>query len=543
MTMTLHILDCTLRDGGYYNNWCFPRALTEEYLRAMAAAQIDIVEIGFRNFPQASFLGPHAYSTDAFLDTLNIPAGLSLAVMIDAKSVLVGDADPARLVDALFQPRDSSRVEWVRIAAHLGEIAHCRPVAARLVELGYKVGLNMMQAAGKPSAYLTELAQMLQSWGTLDVVYFADSFGSMNPAEVEQVIAALAEGWHGHLGIHTHNNKSLGIQNTLAAIECGASFVDATVTGMGRGAGNAELEILLCELEARGLKHAQLEELTSLCVNGFQPLKDQYGWGASFFYHYSALHQIHPMFAQTLITDQRYSAREKFSALRSLSARNSTSFSQNEIERSLHSFRDDRPLDDHAPATDLRPFAGADVLLIGAGGSVQQYAPDIELFIREHHPLVLTLNHQAAIDSSLVNSIICVDQFRLLYEADFLASCGKPIYSAKRFQDAAMQQKLAATEMHEYDCVMQSEHFEARANGCIIPVPLAFAYALALCIAGKARRIFLVGFDGFHADDSRQSEMLQLLKIVAPVCGDIPLTALTPTNYPVLQGSIYASYR
>ena len=60
MTMTLHILDCTLRDGGYYNNWCFPRALTEEYLRAMAAAQIDIVEIGFRNFPQASFLGPHA---------------------------------------------------------------------------------------------------------------------------------------------------------------------------------------------------------------------------------------------------------------------------------------------------------------------------------------------------------------------------------------------------------------------------------------------------------------------------------------------------
>ena len=70
MTMTLRILDCTLRDGGYYNNWCFPRELTEEYLRAMAAAQVDIVEIGFRNFPQASFLGPYAYSTDAFLGTL-----------------------------------------------------------------------------------------------------------------------------------------------------------------------------------------------------------------------------------------------------------------------------------------------------------------------------------------------------------------------------------------------------------------------------------------------------------------------------------------
>jgi 4-hydroxy 2-oxovalerate aldolase len=278
-------------------------------------------------------------------------------------------------------------------------------------------------------------------------------------------------------------------------------------------------------------------------VNAFQPLKEHYGWGASFFYHYSALHDIHPMFAQTLIADPRYSAREKFSALRSLGGRNSTSFSQTEIERSLHSFRDDHPLDADAPAADLRPFADADVLLVGAGGSVQQYAADIELFIRDHPLLVLTLNHQAAIDPSLVDGIICVDQFRLLYEADFLAGCGKPIYSARRFQDEGTREKLRAADLHEYDCVMRPGAFEAHPNGCVIPVPLAFAYALALCIAGRARRIFLVGFDGFPADDSRQAEMLQLFKVVAPSCGEITLTALTPTNYPVVQGSIYASYR
>ena len=252
MTMTLRILDCTLRDGGYYNNWCFPRELTEEYLRAMAAAQVDIVEIGFRNFPQASFLGPHAYSTDAFLGTLDIPASLSLAVMVDAKSLLGGEDDPVRRVDALFQPRAGSRVEWVRIAAHLGEIAHCQAVVARLVELGYKVGLNMMQAAGKPSGYLTELAQMLQSWGSLDVLYFADSFGSMNPSEVGQVIEALAGGVAGEGGIHAHNNKAPARQNTPAPHDCGASLVGATGTRKGRGGGNAELQIRPCEHEARG---------------------------------------------------------------------------------------------------------------------------------------------------------------------------------------------------------------------------------------------------------------------------------------------------
>ena len=183
------------------------------------------------------------------------------------------------------------------------------------------------------------------------------------------------------------------------------------------------------------------------------------------------------------------------------------------------------------------------MLLVGAGPSVQQYAADIELFIRDHRLLVLTLNHQGAIDPALVDGIICVDQFRLLYEADFLAGCGKPIYSARRFQDEGTRAALGATELHEYDCVLQPGSFEARPNGCVIPVPLAFAYALALCIAGRARRIFLVGFDGFHADDSRQAEMLQLFKAVAPALDAITLTALTPTNYPVAQGSIYASYR
>ena len=541
--MTLRILDCTLRDGGYYNNWCFPRELVEEYLQAMAAAGVDIVEIGFRNFPQATFLGPYAYSTDAFLGTLDVPAGLKLAVMVDAKALLGSGLAPQAAVDALFQPRSSSRVEWVRIAAHLGEVARCRPLAARLVELGYQVGLNMMQAAGKPAERITALAREVAAWNSVAVLYFADSFGSMDGAEVTRMVDALAAGWHGAIGIHTHNNKPLAVQNTLAAIGHGASFVDATVTGMGRGAGNAELEILLCELDARGIKASRLEELGSLCVNGFQPLKEQYGWGASFFYHYSALHDIHPMFAQTLMSDQRYSAREKFTALRSLAARNATSFSLTEIERSLHSFRDDRPLDAAAPPADLAPFRDADVLLVGAGPSVQQYARDIELFIRDHRLLVLTLNHQGAIDPALVDGIICVDQFRLLYEADFLAACGKPIYSARRFQDEGTREALRAAELHEYDCVLQPGCFEARPNGCVIPVPLAFAYALALCVAGRARRVFLVGFDGFHADDSRQAEMLQLFKAVAPGIGGMALTALTPTNYPVAQGSIYASYR
>ena len=115
--------------------------------------------------------------------------------------------------------------------------------------------------------------------------------------------------------------------------------------------------------------------------------------------------------------------------------------------------------------------------------------------------------------------------------------------SAERFQNEVTRAQLAGADMRQYDCLLEENRFAALPYGCIIPVPLAFAYALALCVAGSARRIFLVGFDGFHADDSRQAEMLHLLRVVQPHCAGIEITALTPTNYPVRQGSVYASYK
>lgn len=541
--MTLHILDCTLRDGGYYNNWCFSRELVDSYLDAMGTSGIDLVEIGFRNFPQDNFLGPYAYSAESFLRTLNIPDSVTLGVMIDAKTVLNSHQSAPQAIEQLFIPATESVLGLVRIAAHFTEAEHCQPMVDTLKKMGYTVGLNLMQAAGKPAAKITELASLINDWKTVDVLYFADSFGSMDFAEVSRVTEALAAGWPGEIGIHTHNNKSMAVQNTLHAIDIGVNYLDATVLGMGRGAGNAELEILLCELMHQGVRDFDLLGLYTTSVDFFQPLKDQYQWGANFLYHYSALNNIHPMFAQSSGSDKRYSTREKFSALTSLASKESTSFSKTEMDRSFHSFRDDQPLDENTPAIALPEFNNADILLIGAGGSVGEYADDIETFIKDHTPLVLTLNHQPAIDPALVDGIICVDQYRLLYEADYLAECGKPIYTASRFQDETVQKKLSHCDLHEYDCLLQENSFSALPNGCVIPVPLAFAYALALCITGKARRLFLAGFDGFDPDDSRQHEMLKLLKIVEPYCEGVDITALTPTSYPVPQGSIYASYK
>ena len=158
--MTLQILDCTLRDGGYYNNWCFSRELVVSYLHAMGKSGVDMVEIGFRNFPQDNFLGPYAYSTESFLRTLDIPDSITLGVMIDAKTILNSSYSPQQAIDQLFIAAKDSVVGLVRIAAHFAEAEHCQPIVERLKQLGYSVGLNLMQSAGKPASQITAMATL-----------------------------------------------------------------------------------------------------------------------------------------------------------------------------------------------------------------------------------------------------------------------------------------------------------------------------------------------------------------------------------------------
>lgn len=565
--MTLRILDCTLRDGGYYNGWCFSRELAGDHLAAVARAGVDAVEIGFRRFPASTFLGPHAYSADRFLDTLPIPDGPVLGVMIDAKEILQSGFAPGDAVDRLFSDAKDSRVGLVRVAAHFDEVERCGPIVERLRLLGYTVGLNIMQMAGRPEDRVSELAALVAGWGCVEVLYFADSMGSMGTEDVDRYFAAVRAGWPGEIGIHTHNNKGQAIQNSLHAVEIGVTWIDATMLGMGRGAGNAQLGILLGELRHRGVRDFDLVDVYAVGERHFQPLQDEYRWGSNFFYHFSALNGIHPMFAQTLLADRRYSAEEKFQALVALADVEASKFDPKSIDGLLSPFATAssfegeeayEPRDERAsgaagaealagertlPAADLGAFEGETVLIVGAGGSVAKYADDIAFFVDHHEPVVLTMNHQAAIDLDRVDGIVSVDQHRLLCEAEFLADCGKPVYTAERLLPAAARGRLADAALREYDCLLEPGRFEARPDGCVIPVPLAVAYALALCAAAGVKRIFLVGFDGFDPDDPRQDQMLELFRLAEGALADVELIALTPSSYPVPQGSIYADYR
>ena len=84
----INILDCTLRDGGYYNNWDFSKEIVTEYLKTMSSVNIVYIELGFRSFQTKDFKGPTWYTTDSYLNSLNIPKNLTIGVMVNSYELI-----------------------------------------------------------------------------------------------------------------------------------------------------------------------------------------------------------------------------------------------------------------------------------------------------------------------------------------------------------------------------------------------------------------------------------------------------------------------
>ena len=133
----LNILDCTLRDGGYYNNWYFKKDLINEYLKVMDIIKVDFVEIGFRFIDKVRVKGPTAYSEESFLKSLKIPKNLKIGVMVNAAD-FINQKNIIDLAKENFVPKKNSKITLVRIACHHYEVEKIIPLVNWLKKSGYK---------------------------------------------------------------------------------------------------------------------------------------------------------------------------------------------------------------------------------------------------------------------------------------------------------------------------------------------------------------------------------------------------------------------
>ncbi len=242
----IKVVDCTLRDGGLVNNFAFSDEFVKDLYRTNIKAGVDYMEFGYK--ASKEIFSKENYGKWKFCDEEDIRAvvgnndfDLKIAVMTD-----VGRTDYKN--DIL--KKSDSVIDLVRTATYIHQIPTAIEMIQDAHDKGYETTVNIMAISKVREDELEKGLEILAE-SDVDVIYLVDSFGAFYPEQVRRLTDMymnIAEKHGKRIGIHAHNNQQLAFANTIEALTNGASLLDATVSGMGRGAGNCYMESLLAFL-------------------------------------------------------------------------------------------------------------------------------------------------------------------------------------------------------------------------------------------------------------------------------------------------------
>ena len=536
----MKLLDCTLRDGGYYNNWDFDFDLVYRYLRVMSEAKIDYVELGLRQFKQSSYLGAFAYTPESLLKSMDLPDGPVYGVMIDAKTILGAETSIDESIAKLFVPSSESKLGLIRIAAHPHEVNNLEPIISSLKILGYEVGVNVMQISLLSEQEILETITPIDLWTTKpDVLYFADSLGNMESQDILKVITRMQEVWDGKLGFHSHNNQGLALQNVKLSIEQGVEWIDATISGMGRGAGNLSMEDVFLNLMA-DQPAQESRAILNLANNDFEPLRDKYKFGPSLVYRIAAKHAIHPTFIQTMLADQSLETSTYLEVIENFANgphpnkytaekyKQATGVNQSHIQRDQSQFFGDI----------AGLHEGEDILIVGSGDSLKNIHDFIPVLVNILGITSLGVNIKSS-QHAEIDYVCALPNNNLLRDLNQYQDFKNKIITPKSCYQNNVELFKSAKKVSFYDYEPGSKFFFAP-QGLISKFDLSAAYAIACACSMGARKIFLIGFDGYPLADPRYSQMVELIHFYQELLGPERLISLTESNYPLRTESLFS---
>jgi 4-hydroxy 2-oxovalerate aldolase len=527
MKKKIKILDCTLRDGGYYNKWDFNKDIYKKYFSSIKKSNVDAVEIGFRFLPRNYNLGPFAYSSDLFLNKNNIKHS-RLAIMINASELIEAKKENYKF---FFSKKVKSPVKIIRIACHLIEYKKIKKILSLIKKNGYEIHLNLMQISEYSEEVLNFFFNKIDK-KNIDVFYFADSFGSLDPKKVAKICKVIKKYWRKEFGIHSHDNKGLALKNCIEAYKNGATWFDGTIQGMGRGAGNVTTENLYKYFNKIEKKYLP-KKIKTLSLE-FRKLKNKYKWGKSDLYKFAANKSIHPTYVQNFLENKYLSTNRIKIILNDLSIINARKYDFDIFNKYLEKSSKITKFSKH----NFRGiFKKKDILILANGPSVKKNIDAIHKFILTKKPVVLTLNFIPYIKKKLVNFIVVSHYEKLLeFRSIVKKNLNKIIVPKERLKK--INKSIDTIHIkYNYGIMTKKNTFKVYKNYCILPNNLVFTYSIALCKIGNAGKIYLAGFDGYEANSFRNNEMAHTIKIIKNNYKN-NMISLFKTPYSIDDGSV-----
>ena len=307
----IKILDATIRDGGIVNNFSFTDDFVRKLYDTNVKAGVDYMEFGYKADPDMfneNEYGKWKFSKDEDIRAIvgDNNTDLKISVMADA-----GRTNFKR--DIL--PRSESPIDMIRVVTYIYQL----PLAIEMIEdahaKGYETCVNIMAISKVQEDDLMKGLELLGKTN-VDVIYLVDSFGVLFPEQalrLTQMYKEIADKYGKKIGIHAHNNQQLAFANTIESMRAGASYLDGTVSGMGRGAGNCHMESLLSML--RNPKYRIYPVIDFIAAEMPKIKESGATWGFDIPYMLTGSLNIHPSAAIKFIKDGRNDYSEFYKEL------------------------------------------------------------------------------------------------------------------------------------------------------------------------------------------------------------------------------------
>ncbi len=390
MSRNRYLLDCTLRDGGYLNDWEFGHDNMVNIFDRVVSSGTDVIEIGFlddrRAFDMNRSIMPSTDCVEKIYGRLDRKNTMVVG-MIDYGTCDIGN----------IQPCEESYLDGIRVIfkkdKRVPAIDYCRQVA----ELGYKVFVQLVSISSYNDDELKDVASLANAIHPY-AVSMVDTYGLLNPTELTHIADIMNEELSPEiiLGFHAHNNFQLGYINATTVLDYPTDrdiLVDGTLYGMGKSAGNAPLELIAMYMNEHFGKNYVVTEMQEAITSSILDFQQKSPWGYQLFYYIAASNKVHPNYVSHLMNKRTLSITAVNEILQKIPEDQKLEKNMKLIEELYLEYQKEE-CDDTADLERLsEALGGREVLIIGPGATISSHTEKIRGYITDQKPVVISINY------------------------------------------------------------------------------------------------------------------------------------------------------
>lgn len=388
MKNSIKILDCTLRDGGYVNNWDFGESTIRSIINKLIEANIDIIECGFLSQKKITTCDSSIFNSLTAINKIvePLPKKEGFACMINYGEFPIGEI-----------PKYTGRgVKILRVAFHKQNLEDALHYCKQIKEKGYDVFVQPMITSSYNEQELNILIHTINTF-VPKAVYVVDSFGTLRKKELLTLFNTFNNSINKNieLGFHSHNNLQLSFSNAQELIQTSINrtlIIDSSVFGMGRGAGNLCTELLLLHLNENNRKTYCILPILEIIDEYLNPIFIKKPWGYSVPYYIASTNNCHPNYASYLTNKQTLSTKDINIILSQIPQKEKSQYNPKVIEE-LYLEYQSQTIND-APTIEKLTLTIKDkeILIIAPGKTIKTHEDVINDYIKTNNPLIIALN-------------------------------------------------------------------------------------------------------------------------------------------------------